>query len=121
MYPHTQKTFTVNGQGFRMWAPTLLFKSKLEDENSLITYSDILKECTDIPEQLFEIMPIEEVEKICEDAMTFWQKDSTQKGGDNMTASSIIALLLNRGHNAPQEYRLDFVQIIFEEYSNGKQ
>ena len=119
MFPHTQKTFTVNGQGFRMWAPTLLFKSKLEDENNLITYSDILKECTDIPEQLFEIMPIEEVEKICEDAMTFWQDEETTQKGEGKKAIELIAILLNRGHSDPQNYRLDFVKTIFEEYGNG--
>jgi len=118
MYPHTQKGFTVNGQAFHMWAPTLLFKAKLEDKNYNMTYLDILKECTDIPAPIMDILPPEEMEKICEDAMMIGV-DEERGGGSGKRASELIAMLLDRGHQDPGAYRIDFARIVFEEYDHG--
>jgi hypothetical protein len=119
MYPHTQNNFEINGIQYHLKAPTLLFKSQLEDTNQNITYSEILRECTNIDESVQNMLPPEEIEKICEDAMTVGMDTDAPKG-EGKSAAQLIAILLNRGHTNPGAYRLDFAKIIFEEYSvNG--
>ena len=112
-YPHTIKNFTINGVAYRMWAPTLLLTSQIEDDNYNITFLDILTECTDLPKPLAEAMAFEEIEELCKDAIGIGRGE---EGGKPIKAIDIIAILLNRGHVEPQKYRMDFVQNIFKQY-----
>ena len=117
MYPHTLKNFEINGIQYHLKSPTLLFKSKLEDENHNVTYSEIIKDCTNIDESILSILPQEEIEKICEDVMSVGMDGHDTTQGEGKSAVELIAILLNRGHASPQDYRLDFARIIFEEYN----
>ena len=119
-YPHTIKTFEINGIQYKMNSPTLLFKSRLEDENWNINYQDILNECTDIDENIQQIIPQEEIEKICTEAITMGTDTENEANGKGISAIEIIAMLLNRGHKEPQYYRTDFVKVVFDEYLRGE-
>ena len=117
LYPHTIKNFEINGIQYHLKSPTLLFKTKLEDESHNTSYSEIIKECTNIDASILSILPQEEIEKICEDVMTVGMDGHDNTGGEGKRAVELIAILLNRGHTSPQDYRLDFARIIFEEYN----
>ncbi len=115
-FPSTQKIFSINDQSYTMKQVTLGLQSRLEDEEISVTYSDIISECTDIPEAFQELIPESELEIICADVISFSSDKQTSSKGESKKAIELIAWLMNRGHLEAQHYRVDFVRVIIEEY-----
>ena len=115
MYPHTQKSFTINDQTFEMYQVTLGLQYKLEDENISVSSLQMIEECTDITKEFYSFIPDESLQTICEDIIEFSSYKSPNRGKPK-AAMSLIAWLMNRGHIEAQHYRVDFVRAIINEY-----
>ncbi len=115
-FPSTQKLFSINDQTYIMKQVTLGLQSKLEDDEINVTYSDIINECTDIPEAFQDLIPESELKIICEDVISFSSDTSSDKKGEPKKAIELVAWLMCKGHLEAQHYRVDFVRTIIEEY-----
>ncbi len=115
MFPSTQRTFIINEQPYTMKQVTLYLQSQLEDDNIEVNYGEMIKACTDIPDAFMQMIPEEELEVICADIIEF-STDKSDGKGKPKKAIELIAWLLNKGHATPQEYRVDFVRVIINEY-----
>ncbi len=116
MFPSTQRPFIINDQPYIMQQVTLSLQSKLEDESIEVNYLELIRGCTNIPDAFIEIIPQEEINIICEDIIEFSSDKTSTSGGKPKKAIELIAWLLNKGHASPQDYRVDFVRVIIDEY-----
>ena len=114
-YPSTQKQITLNDNIYILKALTLGLQHRIEDTAIEVTYLDIIKECTTIPESLFEFIPKAELDIICTDIIEFSKPKNIKPKGKTKTTIQLIAWLMNKGHMDAQYYRLDFVEIIIAE------
>ena len=98
---------------------TLELQCKLEDENIEVTYLDIIKSCTNIPEELLEFIPQDQLDIICDDIIKFsTSTEKIPKSSKSTSAIGLVAWLMNKGHMNAQHYRMDFVRVIISEMSN---
>ena len=115
-YPSTQKIINLNNNTYIIKMLTLRIQCKLEDENIEVTYLDIISECTNIPDNILEFIPQDQLDVICEDIISF--SSSPNNNGTPQTAISLVAWLMNHGHIDAQNYRVDFVRHIVNEMNN---
>lgn len=112
-YPSTHKTINLNNKDYIIKMLTLGIQCRLEDENIDVTYLDIINECTNIPDNILEFIPQDQLDIICDDIISFSSSDENK--GEAKTAISLVAWLMNHGHFDAQYYRVDFVRQIIKE------
>ncbi len=112
-YPATSKQFTINNQTYIMQMVTLGLQAKLEDDNIEVTYLDLINECTNIPNEILEFIPDDQLDSICEDIINY--SSDKKKSGGTKKAIELIAWFMNNSHMDAQYYRLDFVRILIDD------
>ena len=75
-YPSTHKTINLNNKDYIIKMLTLGIQCRLEDENIDVTYLDIINECTNIPDNILEFIPQDQLDIICDDIISFSSEDA---------------------------------------------
>ena len=79
-YPHTSKQFKVNGKVHKMRKLTLGLQSDIEDDNIVVTTTQVLECCTDMTDDDFRNLDIDQYESIYQDVTTFTYSNESEGG-----------------------------------------
>ena len=70
-YPATSRAFKVNGKTYEMRKLTLGLQARIEDENILVTYTDVVRNCTDMSDEDIDGLYVDQFEALYSDIMAF--------------------------------------------------
>ena len=81
-YPATFTEFKLNGASFKMYKPTLLMQSRLEDENITVSIADFILDCTSLKANDLDSMRSDQLQNVYDDAVLFAYPESAEKKGE---------------------------------------
>lgn len=81
-YPATSKQFKTNGKVHKMKKYTLGIQSDIEDENTTVTYIDVLSTCTDMNADEINALTSDQMEAIFNDIQEFTYEKASEAGGE---------------------------------------
>ena len=109
-FPSTSRQFQVNDKTYTMRMPTLELLARMEDEDIDVSYLEILSSCTNIPKDIINFIPNNQLNVLCDDIIEYSKDDNKTK--EKKKTIELIAWLINKGHTYAQYYRIDFSRVI---------
>ena len=87
-YPATSRAFKVNGKTYEMHKLTLWLQARIEDENILVTYADVVRDCTDMSDEEIDGLYIDQFEALYGDIIAFTYDTDKKAGNEPKKPSS---------------------------------
>ena len=81
-YPATSKQFKANGKVHKMKKYTLGLQADIEDENTTVTYVDVIRTCTDMNTDEINALTSDQMEAIVSDIQGFTYEKASEAGGE---------------------------------------